>query len=411
MNMDIDKIRKRLLRKYPFFGVITANTEIIRSENVGTAETDGSKVYYNPLYLEQLDSDEQLFVLAHEICHIAFNHILRSEDKDSNAWNDATDAVINAYLKKDGLKMPEGAIDIDEAVNYSAEELYDKMLKDKKNSPNNNSSGNKKGSPDNHDLWKNAVKKSKQTDRVHPDEVRKKIEEISKENEKSVFDKNGVERKKNSESLRKAIVKEAIGAGKTTESKQRVVGEIGNASQLIDWRYLLNEAIYTKLDWTYRNAEIEDGVLRPFLEEISQARTEIVLDTSSSVNSTLLKNFLRECKSILQSSQLKVGCFDVQFYGFTEIRNEKDIDNMVFQGGGGTNFNAAVNAFSRQVENKIIFTDGDASMPDKRMDAIWIVYGDRKIKPNGGKVIYINNEQLKKLCFADNNKYDVGRKR
>ena len=136
--------------------------------------------------------------------------------------------------------------------------------------------------------------------------------------------------------------------------------------------------------------------------------TEIVLDTSGSINEVLLKNFLRECKNILQHSKVKVGCFDTKFYGFHEIRTEEDIEKMRFQGGCGTDFNAAVGAFSRRVENKIVFTDGKASMPEMPIDAIWIVFGDKKINPKGGRVIYITQEQLEKLYSFE---MDKGRSR
>lgn len=106
---------------------------------------------------------------------------------------------------------------------------------------------------------------------------------------------------------------------------------------------------------------------------------------------------MRECKSILEFSKIKVGCFDTMFYGFNDIYSDDDIDNLRFWGGGGTNFNAAVNAFSDSADNKIIFTDGYANMPDKEVDAIWIVYGIDKIKPKGGRVIYINAKELKNL--------------
>lgn len=32
------------------------------------------------------------------------------------------------------------------------------------------------------------------------------------------------------------------------------------------------------------------------------------------------------------------------------------------------------------------------------MDAIWIVFGEDKIKPKGGKVITITRRQLERLC-------------
>ena len=108
----------------------------------------------------------------------------------------------------------------------------------------------------------------------------------------------------------------------------------------------------------------------------------------------------------MKTSKVKVGCFDTKFYGFQEIRKLSDIDNMKFVGGGGTDFNAAVNAFSRRVENKIIFTDGEADMPYKSLNAVWIVFGDRVINPKGGKVINITREQLKKLYRSDERDYD-----
>ena len=70
---------------------------------------------------------------------------------------------------------------------------------------------------------------------------------------------------------------------------------------------------------------------------------------------------------------------------------------MVFMGGGGTDFNVATRAFSLRCDNKIIFTDGCAPMPEEPIDAVWLVYGDEEIDPGLGKVIHITEEQMKKL--------------
>ena len=86
-----------------------------------------------------------------------------------------------------------------------------------------------------------------------------------------------------------------------------------------------------------------------------------------------------------------------KFYGFYDIRKQSDIETVPLEGGGGTDFDVAVEAFTNRVENKIVFTDGEAYMPKKYVNAIWIVFGDRKINPPGGKVIYISYEDLKKL--------------
>ena len=78
MSFDIESIKRKMLVKYPFFGSVVANVDYRANKNVPTAGTDGKVIYYNPDFLSNLSIDEQVFVFAHEVCHIAFNHILRS---------------------------------------------------------------------------------------------------------------------------------------------------------------------------------------------------------------------------------------------------------------------------------------------------------------------------------------------
>ena len=474
MKYDIAALKRKMLVKYPFFGSVVASVDYKENRGITNAGTDGKTIYYNPDFLESLSVEQQTFVFTHEVCHIAFNHILRSEGKDHQIWNIATDAVINAFLKRDGLKMIDGGVDIAEAINYDAEQLYEKLLEEKQqqqqsqggsgenqNEQNQNgqsqnsqnqesqqqngqSGGGSSGEQDEHEetkedvghdthsMWEDAVKKHKEEQskgkkkeslfdklfnkdktekKEDKTEVEKKQEECEGLGEKDAFKKNLEEKKRELEELKEAIAKQATQAGTTTNRDIRTVTDIGRAKPLIDWRYVLREAIKYDVDWSYRNAYIEDGVVSANLEEQPMPETEIVLDTSGSINEVLLKNFLRECKNILQHSRVKVGCFDTEFYGFHEIRTEEDIENMRFQGGGGTDFDVAVGAFSRRVENKIIFTDGEASMPEKPMDAIWIVFGGTRINPRGGRVIDITEEQLERLYYFEMDNPSKGRSR
>ena len=126
---------------------------------------------------------------------------------------------------------------------------------------------------------------------------------------------------------------------------------------LIDWRKLLKQAVKYDEEWTRKNARMRNGYFRHRIEQVPMPETEILLDVSGSVSEVLLKNFLRECKNIFDSSKVKIGCFNTRFHGFTELRRQDDIDNMKFPIGRGTDFDVAVEAFSRRVPNKIIFTD------------------------------------------------------
>ena len=417
--MNIDSIKRRLLVKYPFFGSVVANSNFIAEPAIETAGTDGTTIYYNPNFIESITNEEQTFVFAHEICHIAFNHIFRSEGKDKELWNIATDSIINAFLKQDGLPMVEGGVDIPDAINYDAEEMYKKLLEEEeKKQQKQQDVGH-----DTHSMWDNAIKKkrqeqqsqSQQLDEKQNEEQEKKrneeIKKLTELGEKEAFKQNKIARKKQLEELREALASKSHGHGSITNSERRNITDIGTSEPLIDWRRLLKEAVKYDVDWSYRNAGIEDGVVTAYLEEMPRPETEIVLDTSGSINETLLRNFLRECKNILQTSKVKVGCFDTQFYGFAEIKDVSDIDNLKFYGGGGTDFDAAVNAFTRKVENKIIFTDGYANMPSTPIDAIWIVFGGIKINPVGGKVIHIDEEQLYRLSSYEMNKESKGKTR
>lgn len=456
MKYDITALKRKMLVKYPFFGSVVANVDYKEDKEIPTAGTDGETIYYNPEFLERLSVEEQTFIFAHEVCHIAFNHILRSDGKDQRLWSIATDGVINQFLKNDGLKMAPDGVDMAEAIDYDAEQLYEKLLKEKQQNGQDDSqqtqqgnqqqssSGNQGGNNhqqsqsqeqsggesgknsqkkdkskqdvghDTHSMWEQTVKKHKEQQEKNnkkeslldkllgkdkeKTELEKKQEELESMGEKESFRKNLEDKKRKLEELKVEIAKQASQVGNTSNGDIRTVSDIGIAKPLIDWRYVLRETTKYDVDWSYRNATLENGVVTANLEEQPISETEIVLDTSGSIDDVLLRNFLRECKNILQQSRLKVGCFDTKFYGFHDIRTEKDIENMQFEGGGGTDFDVAVSAFSRRVENKIIFTDGWASMPSTPIDAIWVVFGGRAINPAGGKVIHIDERQLERLC-------------
>ena len=456
MKYDITALKRKMLVKYPFFGSVVANVDYKEDKEIPTAGTDGETIYYNPEFLERLSVEEQTFIFAHEVCHIAFNHILRSDGKDQRLWSIATDGVINQFLKNDGLKMAPDGVDMAEAIDYDAEQLYEKLLKEKQQNGQDDSqqtqqgnqqqssSGNQGGNNhqqsqsqeqsggesgknsqkedkskqdvghDTHSMWEQTVKKHKEQQEKNnkkeslldkllgkdkeKTELEKKQEELESMGEKESFRKNLEDKKRKLEELKVEIAKQASQVGNTSNGDIRTVSDIGIAKPLIDWRYVLRETTKYDVDWSYRNATLENGIVTANLEEQPISETEIVLDTSGSIDDVLLRNFLRECKNILQQSRLKVGCFDTKFYGFHDIRTEKDIENMQFEGGEGTDFDVAVSAFSRRVENKIIFTDGWASMPSTPIDAIWVVFGGRAINPAGGKVIHIDEKQLERLC-------------
>lgn len=382
MIYDITILKRKVLAMYPFFGSVAANVEYQEIEDTGIMKNDGSTIFYDPRYMSTLSDNDQLFLLAHELCHIAFEHKERGVGKDPTVWMSATDAVINQMLKRDGLEIISGGIDYPEAIDYSAEEYYELLLSEKLDIELIDGQLEGQETPsDSH----GESKQEDTGDNSDEDENEESYKELPLEEDRDDEDEDDEYT---------LIEEKESDAGNAVNRDIRTVEEIGASAPLIDWRVILPNTINYGVDWSYSNAILEDNIVRPVLEELPIPETEIILDTSWSVDEDLLRNFLRECKNILTFSKMKAGCFDTVFYGFHDIRNEKDIDDMVFEGGGGTDFNAAVNAFTLRVDNRIIFTDGQAPMPDKPMNAIWVVYGDEEITPDGGTVIRISPEQL-----------------
>ncbi len=364
---EIADIKKRVLAKYPFFGGLAANADYIEDPSIPATANDGESIYYNPDYMDGLTASEQVYALAHELCHVAFRHDQRGDGKDIRVWQVATDAVVNQWLKRDGLEIPAGEIDLPEAIDYDAEEYYEILLAEKIEMDLIDGQIGEEQK-----LGSGQLMESSEPD--DPDEAEEfRWEEWDPDEDEDV----DVE------------IKEVAQAGNADKRDTRDITGIGSRIPRIDWRMLLRETVNYGVDWSFKRATIEDGIIRPALEELPTPETEIVLDTSWSVDDDLLRDFLRECKNILKFSKVKAGCFDTRFYGFTDIRTDTDIDEMIFEGGGGTDFNVATEAFSLRVDNRIIFTDGQAPMPEKPLNAIWMVYGDEEIHPPGGRVIHI----------------------
>ena len=128
---DISYIRRRVLRKFPLLGVTMASLETYPNSRIKTACTDGKNIYYSPKFFAKLSDEEKIFVYAHEVMHVAFNHIMRSKGRQHKLWNIATDSVINQILKEEGLPLVKGGVNIAEALNKSAEEMYEKLLKER----------------------------------------------------------------------------------------------------------------------------------------------------------------------------------------------------------------------------------------------------------------------------------------
>lgn len=454
-NTDlIYNVKRKMLAKYPRFGseIAVANIEFKDNLKYHTAATDGKNIYVDPNYFASLSENDRLFTIAHEIMHIKFMHMFRLKDKsgvkrDPELWNIATDAIINANLERDGFTIKEGYVNMPEALDYSAEELYQKLLQEKEkkeqeqedeqNSNNENSeqtenqeSDNNKSQGDDHSLWEeafkeqqNSGKKGQRQDKNTQKQSQKQTQEQDQEqeeeqidtdfDERGEFEDNRKEKREKFKSRREKTEKDIRNTDKGTIE----LGDIGKSKEEIDWKLLIRKEIEkSETIWSQRRSIAENNYAYRLEENDIEddAETEVMIDVSGSVDLELVKSFLRQLKPLLQQSKLRVGCFNEQFWGMVDIKNVREIDNFTIPRGARghsawtEDWDLAVRSFTKKREiNKIVFTDGypcPGTMPKedlKRENIIWLVYGNKDFKPCCGKVINITEKQLEQLHQID----------
>jgi len=112
-NQPSDEIKKKAARikveyasqlltnKFPFFSQILFGLVIIYTYDprIPTAATDGTRIFINPNFFFPMTQKQVLFVLAHEVMHIALLHTARMYTRDHKRWNIAADHEINLLLQ------------------------------------------------------------------------------------------------------------------------------------------------------------------------------------------------------------------------------------------------------------------------------------------------------------------------
>ena len=237
---------------------------------------------------------------------------------------------------------------------------------------------------------KQIVLEDENGEKIDPKEIEKAFSKANKEKKEELGKK-----------IREHLASQAKQAGYGMGDANGTLGEVGTAKPVVNWKKLLRYELDKEEDrWSYRRADEENGYSARIgsFDVDEKSRTEVMLDTSGSVSDELLRNFLRQLKPLLKESRLFVGCFDTNFYGFTEIKSNRDIDTFNIRGRGGTSFETAVQYFSKKREtNKIVFTDGydRFTLTDKKYKSIkWLVFENQDFHPTSGKVIFVDPEKL-----------------
>ena len=392
MRADVqDRIivaRVGLLLRHPFFGNMATRLKVQHCDDwCPTAATDGKHLFYNTQFFNALSNKEIEFVIAHEILHCVFDHIIRREDRDPMIYNIACDYIVNNTLVRDKIGEPVKMIQIFQDWKYDgwqSEAVYDDIYK--KAEENGKKFLEQMGELlDEHIDWETKPSKpkagkggGKESDQrpSYTKEEMKKIRDQIKENMISSA--------------------QSAGAGNIPAEVERMIKELTEPK--MNWREILRQQIQATIrnDYTFSRPSRKGwhtGVVLPGMNFDQQIDCAICFDMSGSIGDDQAVNFLSEVKGIMDEFKeynLKLWCFDTAVYNEKDYSSSDGEDFSEYKpiGGGGTEFMVNWEYMKEHdiVPKKLImFTDGypfgSWGDPDY-CDTIFVIHGhhDKNLK-------------------------------
>lgn len=450
INTFLKKATHMVRVNIPFLSELLDHIEFtptIKIETAGIAAT--GRLIYNPNWISSLSLNDAMFIIAHEIMHLALRSHDRSDDKDSMLFNITHDFIINNQLKRllNFHKVPANGLDWDleysgyyNLENKSAEELLT-FIRDAYNSDGfKDDIFRKPWASDNEDIdevfinldFKNTKVKNqpfadKLRDLLPKDSPQKKPKQkksksglsdlntdvITSEIEKILFPNSTLQdleiKKKKTDDIVSEVLSQKLVMDKTSEMLGLMKGDIaGDYSQNYEavrsfykppWEMALQNWLENmeRTGRTYsrpsRRGQYNDFV-RPGFKREGQT-LHIVLDTSGSMSGTLNKILgviASFCEALLIPLVHIIQCD-------TEISDDSwytpgELANFEIKGLGGSDMSPGMLKLAEddQVEHVIVITDGYINFPETSMpyQVLWVLDGPSEyFKPTYGKVITI----------------------
>lgn len=410
-KMTRAKLSIRNLRPFYYCVLMQLDSVPVQEEDgiVDTMCVSVDKLFYNVDFVKKLSMPEIVFVLLHEVCHIAMEHILRLSGRDPEKWNIATDLFINKFLceelncyqqvsitKEDalriGVKMPEEGL-YDPNVNImtdTPETIYEKLPKNNGgsgsgNDGNSDNNGNSKGNSNSNN---NSSRKSR--DLVASEEDSNMSAERLQSRAKSI--------------LENAAMNHKQAGGDMDGFLERYVAKA--LAPKINWKNLLKRYLIDASSKVYTYARpdrrfISRGTILPGPKstEFDKLKgVKVCIDTSGSISNKDLGIALAQIEQLLKvyKAEAEMIYWDTRVRSTGNFKTAEDALKIKPMGGGGTDVNCVFEYLSSKnckvpASVVLVFTDGCFGRVDDKYrrrfkDTIWILqvgFKDSFTKPFG----------------------------
>jgi predicted metal-dependent peptidase len=353
--------RTRLLLDSPWFGSLAMRLHVEQNDSAKTMQTDGTRLQYNPEFVDTMTDAELTAVIAHEVMHCALLHPYRIGSRELKTWNKACDFAINSLLVAQGFTLPKGALIDPQFDGISAEQIYAILNRDQQQqSPSNQQGDGDQG-------------KDEQPGQViAPQPDQNGTGGIASEQMTAVDWQIATEQAT-------AIAKKA---GQLPGDADRAVK--ANRASETNWREILRrfveQTVPSDYSWTQPNRRyIAQGVYLPGTVRENMPRLAVAIDTSGSIGAIELELFARELTQILHEARPEA--IDV-IYCDTAVRHVESFSpddpeiTLSAHGGGGTLFQPVFDHVDAQGDAPaalIYFTDLEGPTPvEPEYPVLWV---------------------------------------
>lgn len=371
----LDSAISKLISFQPLYGEVFLHLNKrerldIPTMAVGVIRRVDLALYYNPEFVEGLNSTELRSVLKHEALHILLHHLTRAKHFAYNprGYNIAADFAINCHIEG----LPDGALYPNQFgldPNQSSEYYYEKLKKeaeDKHGGDFDEVIQGKGDTVDDHSMWDDF------DDDIIEEKVRNIAEKAIKEQEKK-------------------------GWGNISGN---LAGQIIAANKpVVNWkkeaRWFINKLVMMGRRSTRMRPNRRYGMAQPGSKRNYTSRLLVAFDTSGSVSDTQLEYFATELNGMIDHVQVDFVQFDTMIHGKPEPYSKR-AGKIAIKGRGGTCFAPVIHlADEQKYDGLVIFTDGYAPFPAKpKTRVMWAVCKqDEGVEFPYGKKVVIEQKQ------------------
>lgn len=384
MCAKFDDALMSLLMSQPFFGSLLMKLGHVEDKDIPTLCVDGRNVRYNPDFLAQLDLDEVVFSIAHEVMHEAYQHLPRmryyaatglgpdGKEMDWDRFNRAADYPINALLAEQGIgKVIDKAkfeicLDLKKYPStMTPEEVYCKLP------PSSGGGGGGGGGKplDQHDYAAGA--ESAAPDAITPADV-----------------------------IQAAQQHKAI-KGSLPGGMERLLGELQRPS-VSPWarlRRFVTRSLPGADATTWRRLQrrlVVRGIGVPGSTKQGVGRVGVVVDTSGSIDQKMLNLFGGHLAAIITDARpedVRIYWTDARVHRVDSINTPSQLRQVLSKkvpGGGGTDMPTGVRAAEQdKCDVVIVLTDGYTDFCDGAKPLIWAITTKSVSATGNGETIHI----------------------